>query len=77
MFRENIGDRDSKVRVGLGAFLVILGALSQSGVLPLANFLPNALSSVTLTIIGLVLVIEGYYSRCMLYKVLDISTKND
>ena len=75
MFKENVGDRDSKIRVGLGAFLVLLGALGYSGTLPLANVLPQALSSVTLTIIGLVLVIEGYYSRCMLYKALGISTK--
>lgn len=76
-FDENVGDRDSQIRVGLGAFLVILGALGYSGTLPLSNILPQALSSVTLSVIGLVLVVEGYYSRCMLYKVLSISTKKD
>lgn len=77
IFSENVGDRDSKIRVGLGAFLVLLGALGYSGTIPLANILPQALSSVTLTVIGLVLVIEGYYSRCFLYKVLGISTKKN
>ncbi len=77
MFDENVGDRDSKIRVGLGTSLVLLGALGYSGTLPLANILPQALSSVTLTVIGLVLVLEGYYSRCMLYRVLGISTKRD
>jgi hypothetical protein len=77
MFEENVGDSDSQIRVGLGAFLVLVGALGYSGTLPLANILPQALSSVTLSVIGLVLVIEGYYSRCLLYKVLGISTKND
>ena len=77
MFKENVGDRDSQIRVGFGALLVLLGALGYSGTLPLANFLPQALSSVTLSVIGLVLVLEGYYSRCMLYKVLGISTKKD
>ena len=77
MFEKNVGDRDSKIRVGLGAFLVLLGALGYSGALPLANILPQALSSVTLTVIGLVLVVEGYYSRCMLYRVLGISTRED
>jgi len=76
VFKENISDRESKIRVGLGAFLVLLGALGHSGTLPLANILPPALTSVTLTVIGLVLVIEGYYSRCLLYRVLGINRKD-
>lgn len=75
MFKENVGDRDSRIRVGLGALLVLLGALGYSGALPISDILPQALSSVTLTIIGLVLVIEGYFSRCLLYRVLGISSK--
>jgi hypothetical protein len=77
MFKENISDRESKFRVGLGALLVGLGALGYSGTIPLASFLPQALTSVTLTIIGLVLVIEGYFSRCLLYRVLGMNRKGD
>jgi hypothetical protein len=77
IFRENVGNRDSKIRVGLGAFLVFLGALGYSRTLPISDILPQALSSITLTVIGLLLVIEGYYSRCMLYKVLGISTRKE
>lgn len=77
IFEENVGDRESKIRVGLGALLVFLGALGYSGTPPIGNILPQALSSVTLTVIGLVLVIEGYYSRCMLYRLLRINTKKD
>lgn len=76
LFKENISDRESKFRVGLGALLVGLGALGQSGALPLTNILPQALNSVTLTVIGLVLVVEGYYSRCLLYRVLGINRKD-
>ncbi|PSH00615.1 MAG: DUF2892 domain-containing protein [Nanohaloarchaea archaeon SW_7_46_7] len=71
-----MSDRESKIRVSLGAFLVFLGSLGQSGTLPLANILAPALTSVTLTVIGLVLVIEGYYSRCLLYRVLGINRKD-
>ncbi len=77
MFKENITDRESKARVGLGALLVGLGALGYSGTIPLASVLPQALTSVTLTVIGLVLVVEGYFSRCLLYRALGINRREE
>lgn len=75
--KKNIGEKDKKIRLGLGSILVGLGALGQSGALNLSTFLPSFISSLTLSILGLVLVVEAYFSRCMLYRVLNISTKKD
>ncbi|MFB6115777.1 MAG: DUF2892 domain-containing protein [Candidatus Nanohalobium sp.] len=75
--KENVGDKDRKIRIGVGSILVGLGALGQSGLLDLSAFLPSFITSVTLSILGLFLVVEGYFSKCMLYRVLGISTKED
>jgi len=74
---KNIGDLDSKVRVALGAVLVAVGGAGYSGAIPIANIAPQALTSVLLSVIGIVLVLTGYFQRCMLYRVLGADTSED
>jgi hypothetical protein len=71
---ENVGDMDRKARMVLGAVLVALGAAGYAGLVPLAVIAPQALTSVSLTILGLVLLATGYTSKCALYSALGIDT---
>ncbi|MFB6144556.1 MAG: YgaP-like transmembrane domain, partial [Candidatus Nanohaloarchaea archaeon] len=38
---ENVGGLDRKIRMGLGAALVVLGAAGYAGLIPLAYFGPQ------------------------------------
>lgn len=71
---KNVGDTDGKIRMALGAVLVALGAAGYAGLIPVANIVPQALTSVALTVIGLVLLATGYTSKCALYSALGFDT---
>lgn len=75
--KENIGDQDRQVRVALGVILVALGGAGYSGTIPLAGFAPQALTSIFLSVIGIVLVLTGYFRKCMLYRVLGVDTSEE
>ncbi|QKQ98242.1 DUF2892 domain-containing protein [Candidatus Nanohaloarchaea archaeon] len=71
---KNVGDTDRKIRMALGTILVALGAAGYAGVIPIANVAPQALTSVALTVVGIVLLVTGYTSKCALYSALRIDT---
>lgn len=58
----------------LGAVLVVAGALGYSGMVPLANMLPQELTSVVLSVVGLVLIVTAYFQKCPLYRLLGMDT---
>jgi uncharacterized Ntn-hydrolase superfamily protein len=71
---NNVGDTDRKVRMVLGAVLVALGAAGYVGFIPVANIAPQALTSIALTVVGLVLLATGHTSKCALYSALGVDT---
>jgi hypothetical protein len=71
---NNVGDTDRKVRMVLGTILVALGAAGYAGFIPVANIAPQALTSVALTVAGIVLLVTGYTTKCALYSALGIDT---
>jgi hypothetical protein len=73
----NVGDTDRYIRIGLGALLLALGAAGYAGILPVANFAPQALTSVALAVIGLVLIATGAVQKCMIYSLLGYSTAEE
>lgn len=68
---KNVGKKDRKLRIGLGAILVGLGGLGQAGFLPVGNTPPIP---VILSVLGLVLVVTGYLNKCLLYRLAGIDT---
>ena len=74
---ENVGGMDRKVRMALGVLLVALGAAGYAGVVPLASIGPQALTSVAVTLVGLVLLVTGYFRSCMLYRLIGVDTSEE
>lgn len=72
--KENIGDRDRSLRLSIGLFLIVLGVAGYTGALPVANVIPQAFTSVALSIIGIILVLTGYFRRCLLYRAFGVDT---
>lgn len=70
----NVGDNDSYVRLGLGALLVLLGVVGYVGIVPVAFIASQALTSLVLVIVGLVLLVTGYTRKCALYQALGLDT---
>lgn len=75
--KENVGAKDQKYRTAIGALLVGLGALGYSGMIPVASVVPQALTSIILTVAGLILVVTGYFRKCLIYRLLDIDTSEE
>lgn len=72
---RNIGDLDSKIRLGLGGLMVLIGVLGYFGVIPVAfGVLPQALTSAVLLVAGAVLFVTGYFRKCGLYRLIGADT---
>ncbi|MFQ3308228.1 MAG: hypothetical protein ACI977_000456 [Candidatus Nanohaloarchaea archaeon] len=74
--KKNVSHKDRKIRITVGVFLIVLGAAGYAGLVPLANVLPQALTSVLLTFIGLALIVTGYTRKCVIYRILGKSSNN-
>lgn len=74
LMKENVGSRDRQFRITLGVILVVLGGLGYAGLIPVANIFPQALTSVALSGTGTVLVLTGYFRRCMIYRIFGVDT---
>lgn len=72
--RTNVGDNDRKIRLALGTILVAMGAAGYSGFLPVANMIPQALTSVILSATGIALLLTGYFRKCLVYRALGKGT---
>lgn len=73
--QTNVGGYDRIGRLGIGAILLIVGIAGYVGVIPVAfGPAPQALTSLVLVVIGVVLLVTGYTQKCVLNKVLGINT---
>ncbi len=67
--KSNIGATDRRVRIGVGAGLVLVGLATVGGFLELGTT-----AGVVLSLIGLVLVGTGVSRVCLLYRLLGVDT---
>lgn len=70
----NVGDNDRYIRLGVGALLALLGIAGYVGMVSVAVVGPQALTSLVLLVIGLVLLVTGYTRKCPLYQALGFDT---
>lgn len=68
MWNKNVGSIDAKIRVTTGMLLLLLLPLKIIGYIPI-----TILSSTSLATVGIVLVLEGVFERCILYSILGIN----
>jgi len=67
---RNIGGLERILRVASGSTLVLLGVRGYLGVLRLAYIAPQAITSVSLTLLGMASLISGLIGKCPLYSIL-------
>lgn len=72
--QENVGDTESIVRILLGAVAGLLSLGILADVLPSSLNIPEIASPI-LGVLAIVLLATGFTSKCELYSVLDINTK--
>jgi len=71
----NVGGLDRTVRLVLGVLLLAVGVLGYAGVVRVAvGPLPQALTSIVLVLIGLVLLVTGLTRKCMINSLLGVNT---
>lgn len=72
---KNVGGLDRKLRLVIGAALVLLGAAGYAGLVPVAtNIVPQALTSVILALAGLALLATAITRKCMVNSMLGRNT---
>ncbi|MFW5929184.1 MAG: YgaP family membrane protein [Halobacteriota archaeon] len=72
---KNVGGYDRAARLVVGAVLVLAGAVGYAGVFRVAvGPLPQALTSVVLVVLGLVLLATALTRRCVLNRVVGLNT---
>lgn len=75
--QQNVGSFDRTVRVVLGGSLLILGIAGYVGLVTLAWIgIGQALASVVVAVLGLVLLVTAATRTCLIYSALGISTAN-
>lgn len=73
--QQNVGSFDRTVRVVLGGTLLILGVAGYVGLVSLAWLgIGQALASVVVAVLGLVLLATAATRTCLIYSALGIST---
>lgn len=70
----NIGKKASYARILLGAVSTLLGIAGYAGIVKVAFILPQALTSVVLVVIGVILLTKGVTKKCAVYKLLSLNT---
>jgi len=72
---KNVGGYDRIGRFVLGALLVVVGIAGYAGVVWVAvGPLPQALTSVVLVVIGVILLVTGGVQKCPINSVLGVNT---
>lgn len=73
--KKNVGGMDRIARLGIGSVLVLAGIAGYAGVLALAvGPFPQALTSVLLVLVGLILLVTGLVQVCPLNRFLGFDT---
>ena len=71
----NAGGYDRTARLVIGTVLLVAGVTGYAGFVWVAyGPLPQALTSVALGVIGIVLLVTGATQRCVLNKILGVNT---
>jgi len=71
----NVGGYDRVARLVVGTVLLVAGVAGYVGFVWVAHGpLPQALTSVALGVIGIVLLVTGVTQRCILNKILGVDT---
>lgn len=71
----NVGGWDRIARLGIGPVLILAGIAGYAGVLALAvGPLPQALTSVVVFLVGIILLVTGLLQKCPLNSVLGMNT---
>lgn len=77
IMEKNVGGTDRNIRFVVGLLLIILGIIGYAGMLSLAiGPIPQALMSIVLVLIGVILLVTGYTQKCPLNSILGINTCN-
>lgn len=72
---KNVGGNDRIARLIIGPILVLVGIAGYAGFLGLAiGPLPQALTSVIVLLVGLILLVTGLVQKCVLNRILGINT---
>lgn len=74
--KQNVGRTDRKVRLVLGGVLALVGVLGYVGFVNLAFLgIGQALASVVVFLVAVVLLVTGAASTCLLYSLLGVDTR--
>jgi hypothetical protein len=73
--KKNVGGMDRIARLVIGPILVLAGVAGYAGLLVLAvGPLPQALTSVIVFLVGVILLVTGLVQKCPLNRVLGFNT---
>lgn len=73
--QKNVGGYDRIARYIVGPILILIGIVGFAGLLPLAvGPLPQALTSVVVVLVGLILVVTGFIGKCPINRILGLNT---
>lgn len=74
---KNVGVFDRRARIVIGAVLLVVAVLGYVGMIRLAfGPLPQALTAVVLLLVGIILLGTGLTQRCLIYRVVGMTTRN-
>ena len=74
--KKNVGRTDRMVRLALGGLLALVGVLGYAGFVGLAFLgIGQALAAVVVFLVGVVLLVTGATSTCLIYRVLGVDTR--
>lgn len=73
--QKNVGGMDRIARLVVGPILLLVGIGGYAGLLAVAvGPLPQALTSVIVFLVGLILLVTGLVQRCPLNSILGVNT---
>ena len=76
--KQNVGSMDRNVRLVLGAILAVVGITGYAGLAPLAWIgIGQALASVIVVALGVILLATGLARTCLLYQLLGMTTAGE
>jgi uncharacterized membrane protein len=73
--KKNVGGTDRIARLVVGPLLILLGIAGYAGLLALAvGPLPQALTSVILFLVGVILLVTGVVQKCPINRIVGLDT---
>lgn len=75
--RLNVGKTDRFIRLTAGGLVLLLGAAGYAGLVPVASIAPQALTSLLLVLVGIIIFFTGVTEKCPVYAALGYNTRED